>query len=1193
MSKSIKIIRSINLKILFWVSVILYLSLTIAYGQQSIPVQIKINTLPNEKGISTGYIQDSTVLEIKNLNGLLLTSLSQNKKDYSLKFLPLKKDGITTYKDKEGQIIFAGKTQVKNFKVGSSLDLTIDKKRLENLIALIDSKDSNDNKKFSTQNSKISGSNNANAETEQALQLILSNASGSLDNENPAEDNIITTQKISDAINSASDQDLETIIEYVNQIIDGTIVNPNISPEEAEELLKEIDKKLAETEDDQDTETNSDSNAVNNPNNDVNTDNPYDSDDDVNTDNPYDSDIDSNTDNPYGSTDNNADNPYAKDRDLDSTINDIIGDIAAITPIEEAETTETVACSPIIQKNKYLTRANKITYRGTKIKSETGCKTTNTKNVLRDYEACKLIHSFSQKTSYEAYKNYYNDSLQGQTNVSDCIKDSKKTYPHSRTAHGCDFDVDETTKEIIQKFKTKIVVDGAIQYISECVPLENYRTAITTFTRNYDVCEPTVNLENNYATLWYQEETRVGLKTYSIGGCKPSSDEKDQIDLYYTDKDCGFEHWTLEGYSKSKERRAYSNKGSETFVESCSAKEGLAYTYYHKTDNKYCPPQVVNYKAYEAERTYFIDGKGFVRYVSPCAVTETDFQAEASDIEKDYSACNVKIDFDANKVFPYYRDILIIGDQNQELSSCKFDPNEAYTIERNYDNCDKFIDYEREVAHEGFQKVYHDGQREIPISACAKDEDIYDNLSKDYDICKAELNPEKSKIFSYFSYYYKTGDVRTHVGGCKLSDRFTTITDDIIIKKYDTCAVYPNYEEGYALATYKKYISLNGKEVQISNCLPDLNTKYFLTEDTNTCLNNYRPSFDERKIYTTSRWLIDKGSGNEAYSGCKENGRTRDIVITSIGCKKQIVGDRYYSTQSSYFIDETGTQISIQGCSLSDQYVQGNWKICDDRFAHSWSGNYSAYNVKLVNSDGANITDCEPSKNLATLSHVTEQCSTDLSLAPEKYKIYLSRYVEETQGENKGKLIQISSCGEQREDYLLLDPALVEANIFYNFSSARFTETEESQDYSLRTRNPSITTLKNHYRLNNNIIAADSNGENRQEITYQFSHYGSGTKICNGGKSVTHDRWGTPSWTCNWYDWNSWVTATKTTKTYHKVLSASTYSYIDHEGKKKFFYLEINEPYESVQNYNKDFPIPPHNYDNLIVKGTHDRYADQ
>ena len=863
---------------------------------------------------------------------------------------------------------------------------------------------------------------------------------------------------------------------------------------------------------------------------------------------------------------------------------------------EDSTRTETVQCEGKMENGKYVLREKTITYTNGNKTNEGNCVNTPTNyTVYKDYGDCSVYNNFATGKSYKQYKNYYNHPQRGRINITQCILDVQNYLSHYSTRDGCKFRIDSGNYQIIYEKRKYIVKDNARNYISGCfISTDSDATSsITNIQKEYDQCNHTVNYTNNNVTLKYKEFTLADNKKYYLSQCKTGITPT-IINLYTTDKNCNYQHWINDGYSRPEERRAYTHNGKENFVENCKVIETVRYN--HITNNTYCNDIVINRIVYEARRTYFTNTtKGTVIYINECQQTDIVKNINPADYLKDFEQCQINIDLVNNKAFPRFKNYLLIGEEKKYFSNCLQETTEFFEITKSPLNCERYNDLANNRSYVQKQLIYNNNVRNIAISTCTIDTTDFLTLDKDFSQCNEEFSKTNNRtIIRYFKYYYTENTRKIHVSSCLQSSTTRTVLNSDITKNYENCELSININNNTAQKRYKETLTLNRKEHIISNCLLDTNSTISLIEDYAGCKERYRPDFATNKVLFFKRYYGNIDGQNTVVLDCFET--TTNTPIIKENCNTQtVIENRAYDTVSYYFTNYTNQKKFLSNCEIDPHNFQlGTERICHARFVNYYDNKFSRYNTKLVSNANIDLTTCAPSRTKPALAQIIIICDTEIhAINSGKARYKTKRSIFDTEA---GATVDISPCGARNQDYIEFNLTLVDEKEYHLTSNYQIGKTNSSQE------SRSLGTWTTHHTNNNAHQSTTKQAIFNGYLQSKGAATGQPTAvrtIANGGFNSCNKK--------HYFDvsWASYTTSTYNhthgiilsgTITQHnsylqtltglyykiekenKVFTANKFTYKDHNNIDRNVYLETLPPTCKVPTSSiLDLPIAYHN----------------
>lgn len=570
--------------------------------------------------------------------------------------------------------------------------------------------------------------------------------------------------------------------------------------------------------------------------------------------------------------------------------------------------------------------------------------------IEKDYEQCSYYHDINGKRSYKQFAEvYYRD---GQKKViSDCRRDINISYQHLSDDRFCTPKLNQ--HKLYRTVKTYFVDQaGDIVSLSDC-NMTDYELMIdnSEVGKNFEVCDPRIDLVGGVVYGWYREEITVGEKKEFISNCK--EDASKQYTIQTTDEGCNNYVDAENSVAYQRKRKYYDTGLKKIFLTDCKKTENA---FNFVTSPQGCKKQISadgkNYVEYE--ETYYLDITGDKKIVTTCRPSGKIDPIPIADKQRDYKKCGVKIDNYEGKAYLSYQEYILLEGIKTYLSECIMDISQFHAIYQTDEGCSNRLDIAGNKAIKQHRSYYNDGLENIFITECM-DSNVSYAFQKSSNDCKEEISEDNKDILKKEETFYINGNgQKIQVIDCTLNGEKRPVAGEAIIKKFENCEDYPNYDEEIVYSQFASFIELNGVEVQIKECLIDFQAPtYSIEYDYEGCEDKL--DFINMEATVTAQKYYRKDNQDVYLSECVETDLVYPIKEDTTRCQKIPIPDSnpptYINQKKLYYYNNAFEVVEVKNCFPTASKGTATERVCTPEFVHDYQANQSYYNTRWAYDD--------------------------------------------------------------------------------------------------------------------------------------------------------------------------------------------------------------------------------------------------
>lgn len=570
--------------------------------------------------------------------------------------------------------------------------------------------------------------------------------------------------------------------------------------------------------------------------------------------------------------------------------------------------------------------------------------------IVKDYEQCKYYNDMTEERSYKQYAEvYYKDG--SRKVVSDCKPDQSISFAHITDHRFCEPKVSQN--KLYRTVRTYFIDQTQDMVALTDCSMTDYELVIENedIGKNFNVCDPRIDLMNDMVYGWYRKEITVGNVTEFISNC--IEDPNKQYAIQQSESGCSDLVDSEKGMAVQRKRKFYDTGYRKVYITDCKETEN---TFNFVTSSKECQGEIsADGDHYiEFEETYYRDFTGTKQIVSPCQANGNLNPIPPEDVMKDFEMCEVDVDVAQGKVFQMYKEYVKLNGLKVMLSECKRETERYYEIYSTTEGCKVRTDMENQQAIQQERKYYNDGMENIFINSCL-DSDLTYAFQKSTNNCEEKLTLDSKSIVTYEETFYINGNgEKKIVTECSPNGQERLITAADIIKNYEVCKDKPDFEKNKVYSQFASYVKLNGKEVQIKECLVDYDAKsYDIELDYENCSD--KMNFIDMKAIVTAERYYRKGKEDVYVTDCIETDKSYAIYANQVDCPKIPIVDsdppRYIFQQSLHYINDTGEVVEAKECYPTPNQGIVTERYCSPTFVHDFVAKVSYYNTKYAYDD--------------------------------------------------------------------------------------------------------------------------------------------------------------------------------------------------------------------------------------------------
>jgi hypothetical protein len=280
----------------------------------------------------------------------------------------------------------------------------------------------------------------------------------------------------------------------------------------------------------------------------------------------------------------------------------------------------------------------------------------------------------------------------------------------------------------------------------------------------------------------------------------------------------------------------------------------------------------------------------------------TDFSSEETVITAD--GCDIRIDLSSNMAIVQKRTLQ--GDS--EVSPCS-DSSDTYLIERSYGQCSNYVDYNEGKVFKQYILSYANPNAggNIQVQDCTIDREQFVEIVDDYSKCGLQHNfKENLSIQQKRTVYVDSNDAEFILSNCHN-------TDKRYIHKETDNGCEDRIQDNMVIWSTRKYITVEGKDIYISECTPKDNN---ITIHEERCLSNpYTHNFVTNQSFLNKNYFYYKNNQKVLLQDCIKSEESINHQ-QEVGICEPIHDDLKKESILNYktYIEDQGNKIFITDC---------------------------------------------------------------------------------------------------------------------------------------------------------------------------------------------------------------------------------------------------------------------------------------
>jgi len=640
--------------------------------------------------------------------------------------------------------------------------------------------------------------------------------------------------------------------------------------------------------------------------------------------------------------------------------------------------------------------------------------------LVRTTQGCSIRHDFAARKSFrQAIWTYQTNG--NQYNAGNCIDDGME-YSHINALK------DDNGQYICQPIqhadgtftlqrRTKIVVDGQNQYLSECTP-DSGDTLVKTMS--YEGCSNREDLNQLVAIRQGKELVFENGKLISEGSCK-DTDTRYPIERVYS----GCEDATdpTNGTANAQFKYSYQDiTGEKKVIGECQPDTDRTFNIVEKFDA--CPMvfDLASQEAIPQSQLVYTNHNNVETVVQDCAPSKSK---TAVPLVRKTQSCSIRHDFVLGKSFRQSVWTYKVDGVQYQAGDCEDDGTEYPHVKKYRDAANQYICTPVKGELAGYftlqsrVQITVDGQAQF-LTECTPD-DVSLFVETVYEGCKVREDlTQMVAVRQGRKMYYENGDL-VDEGECEDTDiRFP------IEKGYAACNDLVDLENKKATAQFKHfYVNIDGENIPIGECQPDEEKTYDIVEKHDSCTTFM--DYDKKEAVFQSKLVyMNQNSQEQQVRACEasEEKPAVPLTLTTQGCTIRHDFAAGKSLRQSVYTYQDNNVTYQAGDCLDDGTEYAHTVVYKDDVGQYFcapinnGSTITLQSRKKINVDGLStfISECTPDTTTQIIKSTMDGCTNPANWTHD-IAAGQSYGQERFYFEDKGKRVYLGACQDSAATY--------------------------------------------------------------------------------------------------------------------------------------------------------------------------------